>query len=112
MRKLPSNCMIPGCPGLSYEHGYCSEHMYLYKQSKRSTTKPYGPDWYKISRKFLSDNPICELCGAKAEVSHHIVERSDGGEDIPDNLMALCSKCHNKIHAENKLHQRNKRYTY
>jgi 5-methylcytosine-specific restriction endonuclease McrA len=39
----------------------------------------------------------CELCGVFAEVRalqvDHIVPRSRGGTDDPDNLQALCYRC-------------------
>lgn len=31
---------------------------------------------------------------------HHIVPKSDGGTDAPNNLSILCRACHNKTHAE------------
>jgi hypothetical protein len=40
----------------------------------------------------------CELCGAEWRLSvHHIVKRSDGGLDMPENLIVLCQTCHNEV---------------
>ena len=36
----------------------------------------------------------CQLCGAKATDADHIVPRAAGGTDDPDNLQALCHRCH------------------
>ncbi|MBQ9347907.1 MAG: HNH endonuclease [Oscillibacter sp.] len=50
----------------------------------------------------------CELCGAPAPFRdksgfpylecHHIVWRSQGGEDVPENTAALCPNCHRRVH--------------
>ena len=42
----------------------------------------------------------CEAChacivGAKLEV-HHVIKRSQGGPDTPDNCIALCRRCHDR----------------
>lgn len=48
----------------------------------------------------------CEYpdCHAKATDTiidvHHIIPRSDGGSDDPDNLMHLCRKHHRQVHSE------------
>ena len=46
------------------------------------------------------DNYTCQYCGKKnkrLEV-HHIVYRSNGGNDDLDNLITLCENCHTSIH--------------
>jgi len=41
---------------------------------------------------------ICARCKDKAALTiHHIIPRSIGGEDYPENLIALCFKCHNDV---------------
>ena len=46
------------------------------------------------------DNHTCQLCKGKNRIFevHHIVPRSKGGTDKPDNLITLCSRCHKKVH--------------
>ena len=54
-------------------------------------------------------NSTCELCGWNREMwtrsdprileLHHIAEHADGGPNIPENLLVLCSRCHDDIHA-------------
>lgn len=49
----------------------------------------------------------CESCGRSALDIHHLEPRGMGGsangsKDVPDNLMALCRKCH--IHTETNPH--------
>lgn len=46
-----------------------------------------------------SDVILCEVCGMVAVDIHHIEARGMGGsksKDDPNNLMALCRKCHVK----------------
>lgn len=42
---------------------------------------------------------ICEVCGKKAEVRHHHIEKSKSNflRFHGDNLIALCHFCHSKI---------------
>lgn len=47
------------------------------------------------------DKHTCQLCGessGKVHV-HHILPRSQGGTDMPENLVTLCPKCHAALHA-------------
>jgi hypothetical protein len=39
----------------------------------------------------------CECCGRKANDIHHISGRGKN-KDVIENLMALCRKCHERIH--------------
>ena len=49
------------------------------------------------------DNCTCQYCHGKAKDRrlevHHLVHRSDGGSNRPDNLITLCKTCHDKYHA-------------
>lgn len=50
---------------------------------------------------FKRDNWRCRRCGDQEFrnlTQHHIKERSQQGEDIEENLVVLCLKCHTKIH--------------
>lgn len=52
---------------------------------------------------------ICQGCGEPAPFEdrqgdpylevHHIDQRSDGGADHPDNVVALCPNCHQRVHS-------------
>ena len=47
------------------------------------------------------DNYTCQNCkkqNVKLHV-HHIIFKSKGGTDRPDNLITLCEQCHNDLHA-------------
>ncbi len=58
-------------------------------------------DFYNVKQYVLHrDGYTCKKCGqanCKLEV-HHILFRSNGGSDSPDNLITLCSSCHEKLH--------------
>ena len=44
----------------------------------------------------------CKHCKYRQNLHvHHIVYRSQGGEDTPENLVTLCSQCHEAIHNGN-----------
>ena len=55
------------------------------------------------------DNNTCRLCGWNRKKwtredprileLHHIEEHVEGGPNIPENLVVLCSKCHDEVHA-------------
>ncbi len=48
------------------------------------------------------DNYKCQCCKGKHKDSklevHHIIFRSQGGSDEPDNLITLCHTCHKALH--------------
>ena len=48
------------------------------------------------------DGHKCRLCGGRRKDPvlevHHKVRRIDGGSDRPENLVTLCSTCHNLLH--------------
>ena len=49
------------------------------------------------------DNHVCQACNGKSKDKilnvHHIISRVSGGTDKPDNLIALCERCHKAYHA-------------
>ena len=46
------------------------------------------------------DNHQCQKCKTKKGKLHvhHVVFKSNGGTNSPDNLIVLCSDCHDKLH--------------
>jgi len=41
----------------------------------------------------------CERCGRPADIEpHHVFTRGAGGQDIPENLIQLCTACHIAAH--------------
>ena len=54
---------------------------------------------------YLKDKDwTCELCGQKQPLQvHHILPRSRGGQDEPDNWLVVCAwRCHRWIHENPK----------
>jgi hypothetical protein len=49
---------------------------------------------------FERDSYTCATCELPATDAHHLVPRSHGGRDIPENLISLCRSCHMMIHRE------------
>jgi len=48
------------------------------------------------------DSHVCQHCKGKSQDKilqvHHIIPRSQGGTDMPENLLTLCLVCHSKHH--------------
>jgi len=62
----------------------------------------YPPNWDRIRYMiFKRDNYTCQLCGKRTEDlhCHHIKPVALGGKSTPDNLITLCSECHEYIHS-------------
>lgn len=61
-------------------------------------------DYYNLKAFILSrDNYTCQSKRKVKHVSklhvHHIIFRSNDGTDTPDNLITLCERCHDELHA-------------
>lgn len=108
--KSKRPCSFPGCPNLT-DGRYCEEHKKLeakrYEKYDRdpAAKRRYGRAWKRIRDSCAADHPLCELCLKEGrytptEQVHHLKPLSEGGTHSRDNLMALCSACHAKIHAE------------
>jgi hypothetical protein len=50
----------------------------------------------------LSKIRTCPICGSEANSIHHIIPRSEGGEDIDSNKVMLCRSCHDEVELEPK----------
>ncbi|MBQ6519934.1 MAG: RRXRR domain-containing protein [Anaerolineaceae bacterium] len=47
---------------------------------------------------YALQNGKCACCGKPMDDVHHIIPRSKGGSDGPDNRIGLCDECHHKVH--------------
>lgn len=66
--------------------------------------------WQKLRESVLMENPICQMCGKElATEVHHNPPISTGlteqemlniGFGITSQLLALCPKCHDKLHQQ------------
>ena len=88
--------------------GYCSKHenmANIWRNPKvekvarpHAAARGYNYKWQKFRAEYLSQNPICCLCGQKAEAIDHIIPHRGDKElfwDV-DNLQSLCTICHNR----------------
>lgn len=49
------------------------------------------------------DGKKCVLCGSETSLQrHHVIFRSRGGTDTPQNQVTLCKKCQREVHVEGK----------
>lgn len=44
-------------------------------------------------------NRPCVACNRRGAEAHHVTTRGAGGDDVPENLIALCRIHHTEIHA-------------
>ena len=103
-------CSYPGCPKLT-DGRFCETHAKLeaqrYEKYDRNpdTRRRYGRAWKRIRDSYAETHPLCELClqenrYVKTEEIHHIKPLSEGGTHARENLIALCKRCHARIHAQ------------
>jgi 5-methylcytosine-specific restriction endonuclease McrA len=65
--------------------------------------KPHIKVYLKHFGYDTSDTIACENCGKTAVDIHHLKFRSQGGQDVIENLMALCRECHFEVHNGTKI---------
>lgn len=49
------------------------------------------------------DGWMCQMCGegdADELTLHHVIYRSQRGEDVLENLVNICFRCHRRVHNE------------
>jgi len=62
--------------------------------SQRPTPYWINAEWDELRRVILErDHYACRYCGQEAMQADHVIPRSQGGTDIPDNLVAACEYC-------------------
>jgi 5-methylcytosine-specific restriction protein A len=91
-------CTHPGCPELVVS-GRCEKHKLQSYEHQRgsSAQRGYGARWQRLREIILSrDNYICAECGRMATDVDHILPKSKGGTDDPDNLQSLCHEYHSR----------------
>ena len=53
-------------------------------------------------RAWTASHYECVACGEQGANAHHVLERDDGGDDVPENLVTVCgsgtSRCHGALH--------------
>lgn len=84
-------------------HNTHNDKMYdKYSRNKDSKAIYTSKSWMQ-KRKDIMDkhNGLCNRCGAKATMIHHIKPLTDDGDAYNnDNLVPLCWKCHGIMHKQ------------
>ena len=111
MGTLRKRCKNFGCPNLHHNaSGYCDECTARYrathpreeKEKPTSSARKYYSSWQwrKFAKDFLKEHPVCEICGAPAEVCDHkdmtadmMVDAYGGFDYEPAHYQALCRSC-------------------
>jgi hypothetical protein len=77
----------------------------LARGARRYRRKVASPkQWQAISAAKLGPCRVCCDPGRNGSAFgliqlHHLVSRQDGGDDVADNIVPLCPKCHEKVTA-------------
>lgn len=99
----PSTCRHPGCTAAVGTGAYCCEHKrdaangkWADKCRQSRHERGYGAAWERLRRLILRrDHGVCQECkSAIATQVDHIIPKSAGGPDAPNNLRAICAPCH------------------
>jgi 5-methylcytosine-specific restriction endonuclease McrA len=64
----------------------------------KQMTRFYGTRaWRALAAEAVRRQPVCSTpgCGKASSVADHILDRRAGGQDVQENLRALCPGCHN-----------------
>jgi 5-methylcytosine-specific restriction endonuclease McrA len=67
---------------------------------KQGRTRLTPRDYGALRREILKrDGWRCQFCGKTADLQvHHIESRGQLGSDLEQNLLTLCSRCHESLH--------------
>lgn len=67
--------------------------------------------WAKIKTDlFFLRGKRCEVCGSYKQIQvHHLTYENFGGNEEPNDLVILCSDCHQKEHGLKRLDARDRR---
>ena len=61
----------------------------------------------KTYEKVVAEQPYCRLCGRTNNLQiHHIIYRSELGNNDERNLIRLCADCHRRVHSRKKTWQK------
>jgi hypothetical protein len=80
-----------------------------WKPRKRITLS--NREYLKLARSVLARYRTCELCGKRrSESCHHAVPRGKGGDDVWENMVALCGSgttgCHGEVETSREARHR------
>jgi 5-methylcytosine-specific restriction enzyme A len=101
-------CRKPGCPALhTNASGYCDVHQLAERKAYDATRESaaqrgYDQAWRRLRAIKLRANPMCETkrCKHVASLVHH--KDKNPHNNSQDNLMSVCTPCHELIHAADR----------
>jgi 5-methylcytosine-specific restriction protein A len=126
MGLFKKRCKTYGCPNIhSNVNGYCDEcnarRSYSYLNhpvhpAKRSpdlrpsaSQRGYDASWHKFASEYLSNNPVCAICGRPAQCVDHkdvpaeVMMDMYGSFDLdPTHYQPLCFSCNQKKAAQDR----------
>ena len=90
------------------------KHSYQKHDKNKDIAKIYNSSqWQKLRAAYFAEHPLCEMCLAEGKITptqeiHHIKPISSGNSNSEmralaydyNNLEALCTECHHKVHQE------------
>ncbi len=101
--------LMPRRPGERYADSRRKTREQRYNASRPARHEFYAtPEWRRLRDWYRARHPLCEECQRQgrvtaAELVHHKVEISQGGEPLDAaNLESLCRSCHSKVHGFNQ----------
>ena len=109
-------CNHTGCSQL-VTSGYCEAHSKQVqkrydKQRGTAAERGYDSRWQRFREIYMRGHPLCAMCEdkgyiVKADLIHHKTPLDQGGEKYADdNLMSVCSSCHESIHGKDRFKRR------
>ena len=66
-------------------------------KNKRKSNK-YTPEDLGLCYCLMCLRDRSDLINSETLESHHIIQISHGGEDVPENIWILCTPCHKLVH--------------
>lgn len=65
------------------------------------------PEDKKTYERVVEEQPYCQICGRTYNLHiHHIIYRSQLGNNDIRNLIRLCADCHRRVHSNKKVWQK------
>jgi len=102
-------CRVPSCPNRATRFGRCEQHRNYGRERPSPTARGYGAEWVAVRDEYLQYHAVCSCAdeaaiethrkwGNQATTVHHKRPKLLGGTDDWDNLEALCTRCHTRLH--------------
>lgn len=97
------------CQFCGHKYGFGGKKKPLFKNGRRVCGTIWRTGKFEVSYCQFCGRDLVEMKkkGVKPQ-AHHIIPVSEGGEDIPSNIMVLCPSCHKEAHKrrENLNHEK------